>query len=237
MERADNPRNRSSSQLRWLSWSAAIAIFVAFIASVWYAPTEWVMGDVQRIFYFHVSAGWVGGLAFLLAAVSGVRYLLQPREGLDDAAHAAVEIGLIFTLINIVTGSIWARPIWNTWWTWDPRLITASVMAVVYAGYLLLRRSIALPETRGRTSAGYAILGFLSVPLTFLSIRLFRTIHPVVVMQEGGFGALSSEMIITLAVCLTAFTLLFAALMGHRLRLIRLQRRVEELTWAQMQIQ
>lgn len=236
MAHADNFCVTTSMGLRWLSWLAAAAVLAALYMSVFYAPTEVVMGAVQRIFYFHISAGWVGGLAFLIAAVSGVCYLIRPRVELDAYGHAAVEIGLMFTIVNIATGSIWARPIWNTWWTWDPRLITASVMAVVYAGYLLLRRSITLPEARGRTSAGYAILSFLSVPLTFLSIRLFRTLHPVVIVQEGGFEALSIKMMITLVICLVAFTLLFAVLMGHRLRLIRLQRKVEELTWAQMRI-
>ncbi|MBN2555260.1 MAG: cytochrome c biogenesis protein CcsA [Anaerolineales bacterium] len=220
-----------------LTWAAALAVGIAFLAALAYAPREEVMGDVQRIFYFHVSTGWVGGLGFMVAAVCGGLYLRRPSDNLDDIGHAAVEIGLVFTVINIITGSIWARPVWNTWWTWDPRLITASIMAVVYAGYLALRFSIELPESRGRMSAGYAILGFVSVPMTFFSIRLFRTIHPVVV----GTGAAAAEsigmsgrMAGTLMLSLAAFTLLFAALLTHRLRLSRLQRLVEHRSWEQL---
>ena len=223
-----------------LTWGAAVAVVIAFLAALGYAPREQVMGEVQRIFYFHVSAGWVGALGFVVAAVCGGLYLRRPSDNLDDLGHASVEIGLVFTVINIITGSIWARPVWNTWWTWDPRLITASVMAVVYTGYLVLRFSIELPESRGRMSAGYAILGFVTVPMTFFSIRLFRTIHPVVVGANTA-GAesigMSGRMAITLMLSLAAFTLLFAALLTHRLRLSRLQRIVENRTWRQLESQ
>jgi heme exporter protein C len=146
-----------------------------------YAPMEAVMGQVQRVFYFHVAAGWVGMLSFLVAAVAGIAYLAHQKEqvgyrrpGLGGDRH-----GVCF--INIVTGSIWARPIWNTWWTWDPRLTTATIMELIYAAYLMLRQGIEDPDRRARFGAVYAIMGFVSVPLTFFSIRLFRTIHPVVI--------------------------------------------------------
>ena len=139
------------------------------------------MGDVQRVFYFHVSAGWVGMLSFLVAAVAGVLYLLKGQRKWDIVGLAAVEIGIVFVFINIVTGSIWARPIWNTWWTWDPRLTTATVMELIYLAYLMLRQGIEDPDRRARFGAVYTIVGFLSVPLTFFSARLFRTIHPVVI--------------------------------------------------------
>ncbi|GIV65153.1 MAG: cytochrome c assembly protein [Bellilinea sp.] len=171
---------------------AAIASFLAATALVFfYAPLERVMGAVQKVFYFHVASGWVGMLSFAVAAVVGVIYLIRKDLKWDSVGVAAVEIGIAFTLINVVTGAIWARPIWNTWWTWDPRLTTATIMELVYFAYLMLRAGIEEPERRARFGAVYAIVGFLSVPLTFFSIRLFRTIHPVVIGSNdpGAMGA------------------------------------------------
>jgi heme exporter protein C len=145
-------------------------IFVIATAMVFfYAPTEAVMGNVQRVFYFHVAAGWVGMLSFFVAAVAGIAYLRSGRRQWDIVGLAAVEIGIVFIFINIVTGSIWARPIWNTWWTWDPRLTTATIMELIYAAYLMLRAGIEDPDRRARFGAVYAIIGFVSVPLTFLN--------------------------------------------------------------------
>src|SRR5512138_766514 len=143
-----------------------------------YAPTEKTMGAVQRVFYFHVSAGWVGMLGFFFALVAGVIYLRSHDMKWDIAGVAGVEIGLVFMLINIVTGSIWAYPAWNTWWTWDPRLTTATIMELAYAAYRMLRSGLEDPERRARFGAVYAIIAFISVPLTFFSIRLWNTIHP-----------------------------------------------------------
>ena len=134
----------------------------------------------------------------------------------------AVEIASL-TLINVITGAIWARPIWNTWWTWDPRLTTATIMELVYAAYLMLRTGIEEPERRARFGAVYAIVGFLSVPLTFFSIRLVRTIHPVVIGSSdpsalGSFD-MTPKMTQTFMVSLVAFTFVFASLLWHRIRL------------------
>ena len=146
---------------------------------------------------------------------------------------ASVEIGLVFMLIGIVTGSIWARPIWNTWWTWDPRLTTATIMELVYAAYLMLRAGIEDPERRARFGAVYAIIGFISVPLTFFSIRIFRTIHPVVIggsdpTAEGSFS-MTASMAQTFAVSLVTFSIVFVSLLWHRIRLGQLAETVERL--------
>jgi heme exporter protein C len=188
---------------------------------------------VQRVFYFHVAAGWVGALAFLVTAVAGVIYLIRPQRRWDHVALASVEIGVVFTLINIVTGSIWARPIWNTWWTWDPRLVTATIMELVYLAYLMLRQGIEDPERRSRLGAIYGIVGFISVPITFLSIRLLRTIHPVVIgsgdpTAEGSFD-MSPKMLQAFMFSLLTFTFVYATLLWHRLRLQDLADRIEEL--------
>lgn len=213
---------------------AAIASFLTATGLVFfYAPLERVMGAVQKVFYFHVAAGWVGMLSFFVAAIVGIIYLIRKDLKWDSVGVAAVEIGIAFTLINVVTGAIWARPIWNTWWTWDPRLTTATIMELVYFAYLMLRAGIEEPERRARFGAVYAIVGFLSVPLTFFSIRLFRTIHPVVIGSNdpGAMGAFDMTPIMTqvFLFSLVAFTIVYFDLLWHRIRLGKLAERVESL--------
>ena len=219
--------------LRALSWLTGVLFVVALYMTLFYAPREVVMGDVQRVFYFHVAAGWVGALAFLVTAAAGGIYLARSDRRWDQIAVASVEIGLVFTLINIISGSIWARPIWNTWWTWDPRLTTATIMVLIYVAYLMLRQGIDEPDRRARFGSVYGIVGFLSVPLTFLSIRIFRTIHPVVVgsgdpTASGAFD-MTPRILQAFLFSLLTFTLLYATLLWHRLRLGRLADKVEQL--------
>ncbi len=216
-----------------LDYATAALILAATAMVFFYAPEEAVMGQVQRVFYFHVSAGWVGMLGFLVAAIAGIFFLRTGRHNWDIVGLAAVEIGMAFAFINIVTGSIWARPIWNTWWTWDPRLTTATVMELIYAAYLMLRAGIEDPDRRARFGAVYAIVGFVSVPLTFFSARLFRTIHPVVIgtSDPGAQGAfdMTPPMLQTFMFSLFVFSVFFADLLWHRVRLGRLSDKVEQL--------
>ncbi len=221
---------------RWLSVLDIITVILLIAATAmvfFYAPTEAVMGQVQRVFYFHVAAGWVGMLAFLVAAIAGVAYLAKGNRKWDIVGLSAIEIGIVFAFINIVTGSIWARPIWNTWWTWDPRLTTATVMELIYVAYLMLRQGIEDPDRRARFGAVYAIVGFLSVPLTFFSARLFRTIHPVVIgsNEAGAQGQfdMTSLMLQTFMFSLITFSFIFADLLWHRIRLGQLAEKVEQL--------
>ncbi len=219
--------------LKVLNWLTSALFLIALGLSLFYAPREAVMGDVQRVFYFHVAAGWVGALAFLVAAVAGALLLIRREQRWDGVALASVEIGVVFTCINIVSGSIWARPIWNTWWTWDPRLVTATIMELIYLAYLMLRQGVEDPDRRARFAAVYSILGFLTVPLTFLSIRIFRTIHPVVVgsgdpTATGAFD-MSPRMRVAFFFSLLTFTFVYVTLLWHRLRLYRLSEKLDTL--------
>jgi len=212
-----------------------IVSIALFLAAVWmvffFAPLEAVMGQVQKVFYFHVATAWVGMLGFMAAGVAGIAYLRTQNIKWDIIEVAAVEISLVFFLIAIVMGSIWARPIWNTWWTWDPRLTTAAIVELVYAAYMLLRQGIDDPERRARFGAVYTILGFISVPITFISIRLLRTIHPVVVgggdSGNSAFG-MTGDMKLVFFFSLFAFTVIFADLLWHRARLGALVAQVEQ---------
>lgn len=212
----------------------SVVLFLAAVLMVFfYAPVERTMGLVQKVFYFHVATAWVGMLGFLAAAVVGVLYLVTRKKQWDLIGYAAVEISLVFFLIAIITGSIWARPTWNTWWTWDPRLTTAAIVELIYAAYLLLRAGVDDPARRARFSAVYAVFGFLSVPLTFVAIRLLRTIHPVVVggsnpAGEGGFSMID-PMKYTFFFSLAVFSVIFVDLLWHRTRLEWIKSRMEEL--------
>jgi len=216
-----------------------ILLLIATLMVFFYAPLEAVMGLVQKVFYFHVAAGWVGMISFLVAAFAGVAYLRTSNRKWDIVGLSAVEIGMVFAFINIVTGSIWARPIWNTWWTWDPRLTTAAIMMLIYAAYFMLRSGIEDPNRRARFGAVYAIIGFLSVPLTFFSARLFRTIHPIVIgaNQPGAEGSfdMTGTMLVTFLFSLLTFTFIFADLLWHRIRLGRLADKVEQLKMKTME--
>lgn len=211
-----------------------VALFlIATYMVFFYAPQEAVMGDVQRVFYFHVATGWVGMLGFIGAAVAGIVYLIKKDRKWDIVGLAAVEIGIVFIFINIVTGAIWARPIWNTWWTWDPRLTTATVMLLIYLAYLMLRQGIEDPDRRARFGAVYAIVGSLSVPLTYFSARIFRTIHPIVIgsgdpSATGSFD-MTPLMTQTFMFSLITFTFIFIDLFWHRIRLGRKADHVEQL--------
>jgi heme exporter protein C len=216
-----------------LSYLSALLILVATWMVFFYAPREAVMGEVQRVFYFHVATGWVGMAAFIAAAIAGIVYLVRPEKRWDVFSVAAVEIGLVYSFVNIATGSIWARPSWNTWWTWDPRLVTASVMELTFLAYLLLRQSIEDPDRRARFGAIYSILGSLTVPLTYMSIRIWRTIHPVVIgsgdpSAKGDF-AMTQPMVYTLLFSLLAFTIFGVTLLWHRVRLGWLSDKLEQL--------
>jgi heme exporter protein C len=212
--------------------SIVLLAISAYLALV-YAPTERVMGDVQRVFYFHIGTAWTALLGFILAAVFSVIYLITKDLKWDRYEVAAIEVSLVFFLITIVLGSIWARPAWNTWWTWDPRLTTAAVTELIYVAYFMLRQGIDDPEKRARFGAVYALVGGLSAPITFFAIRLFRTIHPVVIggtnpEADGGFS-MTADMRVAFFFALFAFTIIFIDLFWNRIRLGDLQEKVEQL--------
>jgi heme exporter protein C len=212
---------------------SVIVLGIATYLALVFAPTEAVMGNVQRVFYFHVGTAWVALLGFVIAALSGIVYLITKDMKWDRFEVAAVEVSTVFFFITIVLGSIWARPAWNTWWTWDPRLTTASVTELIYIAYFMLRQGIEDPEKRARFGAVYTLLGGLSAPITFMVIRLFRTIHPVVIAggnaaAQGGFD-MTVDMRTTFFFALFAFTVIFIDLIWHRLRLGVLQEKVEQL--------
>ena len=185
------------------------ALYLVFI----YVPTEATMGIVQRIFYFHVPVAWVAFSAFFIVFLGSVLYLWKRESKWDVIARSSAEVGLVFTTLALITGSIWAKPIWGIWWVWEPRLTTALVLWFIYVAYLLVR-SYASEESKGaRFAAVVGIIGFIDVPIAALAITLWRTQHPGPVIFEGG---LAPPMLLTLIICIFAFTTLYGLLLIQR---------------------
>jgi heme exporter protein C len=219
--------------LKMLDIASIVLLAVAAYLALVFAPTEAVMGQVQRVFYFHIGTAWTALLGFIVAGITGAVFLATKDPKWDIVEVAAVEISLVFFLITIVLGSIWARPVWNTWWTWDPRLTTAAVTELIYIAYFMLRQGIEDPGRRARFGAVYTIVGAISAPVTFFAIRLFRTLHPVVIgnSDPGAQGTFSMvpDMKVAFFFGLFTFTVIFVDLLWNRILMGRLAARVEQL--------
>jgi len=217
----------------WYAKALPLLSFLSMLVALWgaflYAPKESTMGDVQRIFYFHVASWWVAFIAFTVTFVASVGYLWKGRSRFDHVALASTEIGVVFTTIGLVTGPIWAKYAWGVYWTWDPRLTTALVLWLMYVGYLMLRRYVPEDEKRATLSAVVAIIAFVDVPVVFLAIRLWRTQHPQPVLLGGESSGLHPQMFQALMMALVAFLFLYLWLMDKRLAVESAQGEVDRL--------
>ena len=223
---------KPSRNLQILNVATVLLVLAALGLVFFYAPREKTMGEVQRIFYFHVPVAWDSMLAFLVTFIASIAFLRTGKPDWDRIGAVSVEVGLVFTVMAIISGSIWARPAWNTWWTWDPRLTTYTIMALIYVAYLMLRQGLEDPNRRARFAAVYGIVGFVSVPITFFSIRWWRTIHPVVIgsgspTASGGFD-MTSPMRVVFFFSLFALTVVYFCLLANRLRLEKFAEQVEQ---------
>ncbi len=190
------------------------AIYLAF----GFAPTADKLsgGDVQRIFYFHVGIAWIAGLALFVTFVCSILYLARGEQRkYDIIAASSAEIGVLFGVMVLLSGMLWARPVWNTWWTWDPRLTTTAITEFLYVAYLMLRGALDDPQRRARFSAVYGIIGFASVPITFFSTKWFNTIHPDLFAGES-LSPLTANMKPAMFVSLAAFTLIYVLMLRAR---------------------
>jgi len=210
--------------------SAALVLAALYLALLG-APAADLKSETgryaQRIIYFHIATAWVGFLAFLVTFLGGVAYLRSQARRWDRLALASAEIGTVFMLGVLVSGSIWARPAWGVWWVWDERLTISLIQFLVYAGYLMLRSAVEDPARRARFAAVYGVVAFVSVPINFVAIRLWRTQHPLMFGSEG--GGLGAGMMFAFFFSLIAFTVWYGTLMGHRIRLEELRDEVEQL--------
>jgi heme exporter protein C len=210
-----------------LTWIVCAAMLIALYGALLFAEREQVMGDIQRIFYVHLPLAWVGFIAFGHACWAAVQYLRTGRREWDLTSAAAAEIGVLFATLVIITGSLWARPVWGTWWTWDPQLVTYLILWFIYAGYLVLRAAAGDDARQARYAAVVAIVGFVDVPVVWLSARYLRALSPVIFTTHS--IGLAPSMAWALAAGLVAYSLLYVLLIRTRVRLGLLEDTVRDL--------
>jgi heme exporter protein C len=227
MRVGENVRKAADTALPVLTLLAVgAAIFMVFV----YVPTDRVQGVVQRIFYFHVPLAMMTFLAFGLVAVASIFFLWRGSRFWDRLAQSAAEVGMVFCTLVLVTGPIWARPIWGTWWTWDARLTTTLILWLIYAAYLMLRTMSGPGDEGARYAAVLGIVGAIDIPIINRSVYWWRTIHPaVLITRQGGSGLGDPRMQATFGVCMIAFLLLFVWLLWVRNEGARLRDAVEDL--------
>ena len=204
----------------------ALAIITAamMLANLYFifmvAPTDAVLGNVQRIFYFHVPIAIMSFLAFFLVFIASLMYLFKRSFKWDSFAYASAEVGVVFVTLALITGIIWAKPVWNTWWTWEPRLTTTMILWLIYVAYLMVR-SYAPTQSKGAIyAAAVGIIGFIDVPIVYYSVVWWRSIHPSPVV--GPFAqadALEGTMALILLFSLITFLFFFAYMVAERIGL------------------
>lgn len=203
--------------------SMGASLYTAFF----YAPTEIVMGHVQRIFYFHMGSVWVATVAFTMVFISSIAYLKTQKRNWDILAYTSAELGVLFITLTIISGSIWAKPIWGVWWTWDPQLTATFILWVLYIVYLLLRSSAGSEVRKAKFAAVFAIIAFIDLPFVYISARVMRGVSPIVF--GGGGGGIDPKMLVALFASLTAFSLLFVVMLKYRYDLEKMSDEVAKL--------
>jgi heme exporter protein C len=213
---------------RSLGWLTLVAMAVALFGALVYAPTERAMGVAQRVFYVHVPSAWTAFLAFFVVAAASILYLWRGERRWDILALSSAELGVILTSLALITGSLWGKVVWGTWWTWEARLTSTLVLWLIYVAYLMLRAYTEGPH-QARFAAVLGIVGALDIPIIFFSVRWWRTLHPELMVLRPSGPALEPKMSQALLVSVVAFTLLYIYLLIQRVRLERARDEVEAL--------
>ncbi len=227
----ENPRLLPRRASIVLGWSSLVALALLTMFGLWGAPPDAVQGDAQRIMYIHVPAAWLAYLAFTVTSVTSLLYLWpRTRSAVWDlVAGASAELGVLFTGLTLVLGSLWGRPVWGIWWAWDARLTTTAVLFFLYLGYLSLRRIPASPETRAKRCAIAALIAFVDVPIVHLSVNWWRTLHQQATVFNPALNPkIHGVMAFTLWLGVLAFTLVYVYLLDLRYRLAVLEEGLEE---------
>ena len=211
-----------------LGWLAILGIVAGLVFAFGVAPKEVTQGNVQRIMYLHVPSVLTAYLAFAVVLISSLFVLFKGSAAADRWGHAACEIGVIFTGITLVSGSIWGKPTWGTWWTWDARLTSTAILFLIYAGALLLRGMVDDAERGARYAAVVGIIGALNIPIVHFSVTWWRTLHQPATILTPERAPISGSIALALFVNWAALTLLFAYLMAKRIDL----RRLEDEAWS-----
>lgn len=215
---------RAPGRMLTLGLVALVSLVLGSVVGLFVVPADALQGEVQRLLYVHVPSAWLAMLSFFIVFLMSLLYLIQRKERWDLIAAAAAEIGVLFTALTLAQGSIWGKPTWGIWWTWDPRLTTTAIMFIIYVGYLLVRSFAEEPERRARWAAIVGIVGFVNVPIVYLSVTMWRSIHQPPSTPESVHWTI----LLAFLVNLFAFTLVYAYLLVRRYRLAEAERRLEE---------
>lgn len=210
---------------RFWGWTTLVGLAVTAVLGLYVVPPDAEQGDVQRLMYVHVPAAWLAFLSFGVVFFASVAYLRTGRIRWDRIAVASAEIGVLFCSLTLVLGSLWGRPVWGTWWTWDPRLTTTVVLLLIYVGYLSLRRAADNPSRRAHWSAVMGVVGFIDVPIVHMSVVWWRSLHQEATVIRPGEPTMDGSMLTALLVGTVAFSLAYGYLMAVRLRVGRLEER------------
>lgn len=198
------------------AWFAAAALSATVLAGLFIVPPDAAQGDVQRIMYIHVPSAWLAYVAFFVTLVGSVLYLVRRDLRFDRFAAASAEVGLVFTGLTLVTGSIWGKATWGKWWDWDPRLTTTAILFVIYAGYLLLRQSLVDRDRRARLGAVFGIIGFANVPIVHFSVLWWRGLHQPPTVIRPGDPSIDHVLLAELLASVVSFTLVYLWLLRRR---------------------
>ena len=209
----------SGGGVDWLFLAAVILVAITFVRVVYFTPIEATQGPAQKIFYLHLPAALAAFMAFGLVALTSILYLWLKDPKLDLIAESSAEVGVVFTTMVLISGPLWGKPVWGTWWTWDARLTLTLFLWFIYVGYLVLRGAIEDAAMRARYSAVLGILGALLIPFIHLSVYLFRTLHPMPIVLKPSAPSLPEQMLETLALSFGSFTILFFAFLRARYHL------------------
>ncbi|MCL7927526.1 MAG: cytochrome c biogenesis protein CcsA [marine benthic group bacterium] len=214
----------NSGMAKLIGVAALVTMLIGSFVGLFVVSPDRLQGDVQRLMYVHVPAAWLAFLAFFIVFLMSVLYLIQRDLKWDRVAHASAEIGVVFTVLTLALGSMWGKPTWGVWWTWDPRLTTTAIMLAIYVGYLAIRSFADDPDKRARWAAIVGIIGFANVPIVYLSVIWWRTLH----QPPSSPRSVSPEILWTLLFNLLAFTLVYVYLMMRRIRLAKVEGELEQ---------
>lgn len=202
---------------------AAAGALVGALGAALVVPPDRIQGDLARLMFVHVPSAWLAYLSFTVTLVASIAYLMRGNLRYDSLAVASGEVGVFFTGLALLTGMIWAKPIWGVWWTWDARLVTTALMFFVYLGYLGLRRGISDQVVRARRSAIFGIIAAAQIPIVHFSVVWWRTLHQPPSLLRPGDSAMDAPFRGGLVASLIAFTLIYAVLVGYRRQLADLE--------------
>ena len=208
---------------RVLGWATLVGLAATAVFGLEVVPADAEQGDVQRLMYVHVPAAWLAFLSFGVVFLASVAYLRTGRIRWDRVAVASAEIGVLFCVLTLALGSLWGRPVWGTWWTWDPRLTTTVVLLLIYVGYLSLRNVADSPSRRAHWSAVVGVVGFVDVPIVHMSVVWWRSLHQEATVIRPGTPTMDPSMLAALLVGTVAFSVAYGYLMAVRLRVGRLE--------------